>query len=112
MVTACEKEKKNKFYYRHEDIYLFIYFPDSGRTRRKINTTSSTRIFIYFPDSGRTKGSNGGWGGSTQYHAWSQSYDDRPSHPYNAVTEHVGFSPTRPTLLAKRREVLSESHEG
>ena len=34
----------------------------------------------------------------------------RPSH-----TEHVGFSPTRQTLLAptaKRREVLGESHEG
>ena len=31
----------------------------------------------------------------------------RPSHPDNAGTEHVGFSPTRQTLLApgaKRRE--------
>ena len=25
---------------------------------------------------------------------------DRPSHPYNAGTEHVGFSPTSQTLLA------------
>ena len=34
---------------------------------------------------------------------------------YNAGTEHVGSSPTSPTLLApraKRREVLGESHEG
>ena len=39
----------------------------------------------------------------------------RPSHPYNAGTEHVGFSPTRQALLApsaKRREVFGESHEG
>ena len=39
----------------------------------------------------------------------------RPLHPYNAGTEHVGFSPTRQTLLApsaKRREVFSGSHEG
>ena len=38
----------------------------------------------------------------------------RPSHPYYAGTEHVGFSPTRQTLLApsaKRREVFGESHE-
>ena len=37
------------------------------------------------------------------------------SHPYNAGTENVGFSPTRQTSLApsaKRREVLGESHEG
>ena len=48
-------------------------------------------------------------------HAWPWSYDHRPSHPYNAGTEHVGFSPTRQTLLAtslKRREVFGESHEG
>ena len=34
---------------------------------------------------------------------------------YNAGTEHVGFSPTRQTLLAlsaKRRKVLGESYEG
>ena len=42
------------------------------------------------------------------------SYDHRPSHPYYAGTEHVGFSPTRQTLLAlsaERREVIGESHE-
>ena len=27
--------------------------------------------------------------------AWPYSYDHRPSHPYYAGTEHVGFSPTR-----------------
>ena len=40
--------------------------------------------------------------------------DHRPSHPYYAGTEYVGFSPTRQTLLApseKRREVFGESHE-
>ena len=39
----------------------------------------------------------------------------RPLHPYNAGTNHVGFSPTRHTLLApsaRRREVFGESHEG
>ena len=39
----------------------------------------------------------------------------RRSHPYNAGTEDVGFSPTRQILLApsaKRREVFDESHEG
>ena len=39
----------------------------------------------------------------------------KTSHPYNAGTEYVGFSPTRQTLLArsaKHREVLGESHEG
>ena len=43
------------------------------------------------------------------------SYGYRSSHPYNVGTEHVGFSPTRQTLLApsaKHREVLGESHEG
>ncbi|CAN0122714.1 unnamed protein product [Laminaria digitata] len=40
----------------------------------------------------------------------------RPSHPYNAGTEHVGgFSPIRQASLApsaKRREVFGDSHEG
>ena len=39
----------------------------------------------------------------------------RPSHPYNAGTEHVGFSLTRQTLLepsAKRREVFASRMEG
>ena len=39
----------------------------------------------------------------------------RPSHPYIAGTEHVGFSMSRQTLLApseKRREVFGELHEG
>ena len=39
----------------------------------------------------------------------------RPSHPYYAGTEHVGFSPTRQTLFApsaKTSEVFGESHEG
>ena len=42
-------------------------------------------------------------------------YDHRPSHPYYAGTEHVGFSPTRQTFLetsAKLREVFGESQEG
>ena len=54
-------------------------------------------------------------GGLYSYHAWPQSYDHRPSHPYNAGTEHVGFSRTTQKLLApiaKHREVLGESHEG
>ena len=38
----------------------------------------------------------------------------RPSHPYNAGTEQVVFSPTTQTLLApsaKRRDMLGEAHE-
>ena len=38
----------------------------------------------------------------------------RPSHLYNAGTEHVEFSPTRQMLLApsvRRREAFGESHE-
>ena len=27
--------------------------------------------------------------GCFHYHAWPKSYDHRPSHPYNAGTEHV-----------------------
>ena len=48
-------------------------------------------------------------------HVRSRMYDHRPSHPYKAGKEHVGFSPTRQTFLApsaKRREVEGESHEG
>ena len=39
----------------------------------------------------------------------------RPSHPYNAGTEHADFSPTRQTLIApsaKPRGVSGELHEG
>ena len=39
----------------------------------------------------------------------------RPLHPYNAGTEHVGFSQTRQALLApsaQRHEVFGESHNG
>ena len=56
-----------------------------------------------------------GGGGGYSVCAWPHFYGHRPSHPYYAGTEHVGFSPTRETLLApstKRREVFGESHEG
>ena len=33
-------------------------------------------------------------------HDGRSRYDHRPSQPHNAGTEHVGFSPTRQTLLA------------
>ena len=58
----------------------------------------------------------GGGEGCTQFvHGRSRICDHRPLHPYYAGTEHVGFSPTRQTLLvpsAKRGEVFGESHEG
>ena len=69
-------------------------------------------------ESGGGTGKRGGGGGGKGAYsvcAWPSSYDHRPSHPYYAGTEHVGFSPTRQTLLApsaKRREVFGESHEG
>ena len=58
--------------------------------------------------------SRGEGGGGTHVMPDPQSYDHRPSHPYNAGTKHVGFPSTRQTLLApsaKRRDVLGESHE-
>ena len=42
-------------------------------------------------------------------------HSHRPSHPYDAWTEYVGFSPTRKKSRApsaKRRGVFSESPEG
>ena len=41
--------------------------------------------------------------------------DCSPSHPYNARSEHVGFAPSRQTLLApsaKRHGVFGESNKG
>ena len=55
-----------------------------------------------------------GGGGVYSVCALSKSYDHRPSYPYYAGTEHVGFSTARQALLApsaKRREVFGESHE-
>ena len=54
-------------------------------------------------------------GGCTHDHAGPLSYDHRPSHPSNAGTEHVGFSPTRQALLvpsAGRHGVFGEPHQG
>ena len=46
---------------------------------------------------------------------YDHRHDHRPSHPYYAGTEDVGFSPTRQTLHApseKHRGVFGESREG
>ena len=43
-------------------------------------------------------GTEGG-GASYSYHGCRRRYDHRPSHPYSNATEHVGFPPTRQTLL-------------
>ena len=58
----------------------------------------------------------GGAGGVLIVMHGRTAYGDRPSHPYYLGTEHVGFSPTRQTLLvapkrAKRREAFGESHQ-
>ena len=37
-----------------------------------------------------------GGGEGTRYHARPKPCDHRPSHPYNAGTEHAELSPTRP----------------
>ena len=62
------------------------------------------------------RGFDGGGGYSIFMHGRSRmTIWYRPSHPYNAGTTHVGFSPTRHTLLApsaKRRDVFGESHAG
>ena len=49
----------------------------------------------------RMTASNGGR--STHYHAWPQSYDHRSSRPYNAGTEHVGFSDRADIGSTKRK---------
>ena len=63
----------------------------------------------------RQRSKNGGCGGAVCAHVMhDRSRMIRPSHPHNAGTENVGFSPTRQALLApssKRREVFGESHE-
>ena len=58
-----------------------------------------------------SKGGDSGWWGYTQFVHGRSRMTIRPSHPYYAGTEHVGFSPTRQTLLApraKRREVFGK----
>ena len=55
-----------------------------------------------------------GRGGVYPCHAWPSRYNHRPLHPHKAGTEHVGFPPTRHTLLApnaKCREVFDELRE-
>ena len=62
-----------------------------------------------------TVGVEGGGRACTQFVHGRSRMTINPEHPYYAGTEHVGFSPTRQTLLApsaKRREVFGESHEG
>ena len=44
-----------------------------------------------FPAIERGGGGKGERGGCTHCHAWPTLYDHRPSHPYNARMEHVGF---------------------
>ena len=46
--------------------------------------------------------------GSTQFVPGRSrmAVDHRPSHPYYTGTEHVGFSPTRQTLLAPKRSAV------
>ena len=64
---------------------------------------------------GGEEGGRRGVGGCTRYPCIAvvcMTIWDRPSHPYKAGTEHVGFSPTRQTSRApsaKRREVFGES---
>ena len=58
---------------------------------------------------------DGGGGGGVLSLCMAVVLSRKPSHPYFAGTEHVGFSPTRQNLLAptaKRREVFGVSHEG
>ena len=55
----------------------------------------------------------GGWCAYAMHGRSRMTID--PSHPCNVLAEHVGFSPTRQTLLApkreEKREVVGESHE-
>ena len=65
--------------------------PVRGGARRKatVYTVATTTL------PAREKG--GGEGGLLSLCMTVQSYDHRPSHPYHAGTEHVGFSSTRQT---------------
>ena len=78
-----------------------------GLTTLKADTThDSTALCSRFVSVGRER--------CTRYNAWPQACDQRYPHPYNARTEHVGFSLNRQALLAisaKRREALGESHD-
>ena len=65
----------------------------------------------------KRRGARGAGGGCTNFmHGRSgMTIATSPSHSHNAATEHIGFSPTRQTLLApkaKRREMFGESREG
>ena len=105
-----------------QSLSLLTSFPPQAKARAVWDTQRlvySGGYVAAFP-RGNTKGEErgargGGRGGVYSVCAWPQLYDLRPSHSYDAGTEHVGFSPTRQTLLApstKRREVFGESHEG
>ena len=85
--------------------------PSPTDSEERLRPAKSYRIFR------RGQGARArGRGGGTQFvHGRVRMTIDRPSHPCYAGTEHIGFSPTRQTLLApreKRREVFGESHEG
>ena len=49
-----------------------------------------------------------GWGGVYLICAWPSWYDYRPSHPYNAGSEHVGFSPTKQAFACTKVCVSGE----
>ena len=86
---------------KFDDTYVFLGHTGTSGGQRQVSTVAGSQ------DRKR-------WG-CTQCHAWPWSYDHRPSHPYNAGTEPVGFSPTRLTMLApsaKGREVFGESQRG
>ena len=91
-VTRIKTAPTNAGFLR-ESTYCFPVVPGNGAKTPP----------CFFPSGGDASGflspaEGGEWG--TLYHAWPQSYDRRPWHPYNAGTEHVGFSLTRKTLIA------------
>lgn len=51
-----------------------------------------------------------GWYGWYSCHAWLQSYDHRPAHPYNSRTRHVGYSPRQENSRSEKKRSEMSVH--
>ena len=69
-----------------------------GVKSSRLTGAAMSRFPIIPAATGRPRATKEG-GALIIMHGPSRIYDRRPSHPYNAGTEHVGFLPTRPRWL-------------
>ena len=80
----------------HINSNIFCWCARTQSQERNVNTLN-------------TLSAHDGVGAMYSFHTQPNSYDHKPSHPYNARTEHVGFSSTWQTSRApsaKRREMF------